>query len=313
MSPVAHESKNVVVVLNGISLKKKLFYQRLYPRLSKLCNLEVVETRTENDAIALASHAADNHAHAVIAAGGDGTLHQVVNGILNGREGETKLPVIGLIPLGSGNDFARTVRIKADPGQLAELLTKFHPKKIDVGRIQFTPGVNANADVSSQRYFVNVADIGMGPVVVAGVANSGKQFGPEMAYYKSIISTFFKYKPMTVKVSTPEWVWEGKVRTLAVANGKYYGHGLCIAPDAKPDDRKFSVFICGNVSVFDFIRYSATLKRGKHVRIPEIQYRETTSIELTSESQCLIEGDGENLGMLPVRIGLIEKQLDFLI
>lgn len=89
----------------------------------------------------------------------------------------------------------------------------------------------------------------------------------------SILATFATYRPMDVKVTTPGWNWQGKVRSLAIANGKYYGHGLCIAPDAKPDDNMFDVFICGGISVLDFIRYSDELKKDRKVNLPEISYK----------------------------------------
>jgi diacylglycerol kinase (ATP) len=313
MIPSGSGKKKVAVILNGICRKKKFFYRSILPALSGLCDVGVFETRTKNDAELLASEAARQHADVVLAAGGDGTLNQVVNGVLRGRESETKLPVIGLIPVGSGNDFARTAGVKADAWQLGELFARFAPKKIDVGQIQFT-ALNSHQEMATDvRYFVNVADIGMGPMVVDKVQKNGRAFGHGIAYYRSILSTFISYRPMVVRAVTKEWRWEGRLRTLGVANGKCYGHGLYIAPDAVPDDRKFSVFICGNVSVFDFIKHTGALKAGRHILLPEIHYKETTSIELSSERPCLIEGDGEILGQLPAHVSLTKRQLDFLI
>lgn len=304
------KKKNIVVVLNGISLRKKDFYKTFLPSLSEVANVEVKETLTKNDAVSLASKAADQYVDAVIAAGGDGTLNQVVNGILIGRETASKIPIIGMIPLGSGNDFARTAMVRSDANQIKKLIGNFAPKKIDVGAITFT---NSQSQKTELRYFVNMADIGMGPVVVDKVLKSGRAFGHAAAYYKSIISTFFQYKLVEVEAHTSEWSWKGKLRTLGVGNGKYYGHGMAITPDAILNDRLFHVFICGNVSVFDFIRYTGHLKKGKHINLPEIHYRTTTEISFTSDKQCLIEGDGEILGELPATIRLIDRQLDFLI
>jgi diacylglycerol kinase (ATP) len=304
--------KDVVVILNGISLKKKVFYHDFYPALAEVCNVEVRETLSKHDAISLASKAADEYADLIVAAGGDGTLNQVVNGVLHGRESYSRLPALGMIPIGSGNDFARTVNIKPKPQHLISLIQAFKPKPIDVGLIRFTP-FDSKTDSITEKYFVNVADVGMGPEVVRRVNDSARPFGHAVAYYKSILATFLTYKPMVVTAKTDDWIWTGKMRTLAIGNGKCYGHGLHIAPNAKPDDRIFNVFICGNVSVLDFIRYTDSLKKGRHIRIPEIQYKETTDIQITSEKPCVIEGDGEIFGKLPAKIKLIQKQLDFLI
>lgn len=312
LSPSSRK-KDIVVILNGISLRKKFFYHQLLPALSKVANVEVLETLSKNDAVSLASKATLQSPDLILAAGGDGTLNQVVNGVLTGRETEVNLPVIGLIPMGSGNDFARTAGLKADAKQLQSLVTRFEPKKIDVGTINFTPFSSAGTTSRGERYFINVADCGMGPVVVDKVLKSSRSFGHGLAYYKSILSTFISYKPMPVKVATQDWCWEGKLRTLAVGNGKCYGHGLHIAPDALLDDRLFHVFICGRVSAFDFIRFTGTLKKGRHIRIPEVHYKVATSLELTSESFCMIEGDGEIFGTLPATVSLVEKRLDFLI
>ena len=304
--------RSAVIILNGISLRKKLFYHDFLPAISTIFDVEVQETLSRNDARMLASKAAGKYVDVILAAGGDGTVNQVVNGVLKGREKETKLPVLGIVPIGSGNDFVRGLGLKATVDDTVRAFSSFKPRPIDVGLVEYQTLPGGQGE-KAWSYFVNVADIGMGPEVVGKVLSSGRPFGSEVAYYKSILNTFLTYKPMQVKAVTPEWTWEGKLRTLAVANGKYYGHGLCIAPDAVADDRIFSVFICGNVSVFDFIMHTSTLKSGRNVLMDEVQYRTATTVEFSSESTCPIEGDGEILGYLPARVSMIERQLHFLI
>lgn len=304
--------KNAVVILNGISLRKKIFYHEYLPAISEIFNVETHETLSQNDAKTLASRFTEKYVDVILAAGGDGTLNQVVNGVLKGREDWYKLPTLGIVPIGSGNDFARGAGLKPSVDHTAKIFSAFKPKAIDVGCVECASLPEKDSERRSS-YFVNVADIGMGPEVVGKVLSSGRPFGSEVAYYKSILNTFLTYKPMSVRAVTPDWRWEGKLRTLAVANGKYYGHGLCIAPDAIMDDRLFSVFICGNVSVLDFIMHTGTLKKGKNVVMEEVLYKTATSIDFSSESPCPIEGDGEVFGWLPAQIRMIPKQLDFLI
>lgn len=312
MREIREGKRKAVIILNGISLKKKLFYKEYLPEISRIFDVEVHETLSKHDARILASKFTEKYVDVILAAGGDGTLHHVVNGILKGRENEIRLPVVGLIPIGSGNDFARGVSPKLNVDHTLKTFSAFKPRLIDIGRIQYSllPGGSAE---DAWTYFVNVADIGMGPEVVGKVLSSGRPFGSEVAYYKSIVNTFLTYTPMVVKAVTEHWTWEGKLRTLAVANGKYYGHGLCIAPDAVIDDRLFSVFICGNVSVFDFIMHTGTLKKGKNVNIEDVLYKTATGIEFSGTSPCPIEGDGEILGWLPAKVSMIERQLEFLI
>lgn len=300
--------KKIVIILNGISLKKKAFYKNFLPRLSDVADVDVKETLTQHDAIRLASKAADQYPDLILACGGDGTLNQVLNGVLQGRETDSKLPAIGAIPMGSGNDFARTVNLRYDVKHVVNLITSFRTSLLDLGQILFTDFDGKPA----LKYFINVADIGMGPEVVDRVNRSDRPFGHAFAYYKSILSTFASYEPMSVSVEDDAWQWKGKLRTLAVGNGKFYGHGLCIAPDAIPDDRLFNVFICGNVSALQFVWYSQALKAGKHIRIPEIHYKTSTRLKLSSERPCLVEGDGEIFGTLPAEIKLAERTISFL-
>jgi diacylglycerol kinase family enzyme len=97
-----------------------------------------------------------------------------------------------------------------------------------------------------------------------------------------------------------------------VANGKYYGHGLCVAPDASITDQLLNIFICGDVSVLDFIKQSETLKMGERVMLKEVHYKTTNDLRLISDDTCLIEGDGEVFGKLPARISLSGRTVDML-
>lgn len=299
--------KKIAIVLNGISLKKDYFYTHLMPALSSVVQVEVVESRMREDAIALSSKLVHKGFDAIVAAGGDGTLHEVVNGLLVGNEQSVNLPAVGLIPLGSGNDFARTMNLKKDRASLVNVFTRFSTRTIDVGKINFlTPSTE------NPRYFINIADIGMGPEVVARLSQSGRSFGTLAAYYAAIFRTFLTFKRIPVSIKTQQWEWQGAIRSLAVANGKYFGSGIGIAPDAIPDDGLFSCFIAGNVSVVDFILQQGRLRSGKRARHHAIQYREASTLELHSTSDAKIEADGELVGSLPVRIDALPKRLKFL-
>ncbi len=298
----------IAIILNAISLEKDSFYKKILPKLSASFSVEVFETITANDAFSLASKAVQQRFNIILAAGGDGTLHQVLNGILRGRELYTDLPILAVIPVGTGNDFARTINIPKNVDHLIALLRNNKPKEIDVGKVYYTSANNEQ----EERYFINVADIGMGPEVVKKVMASDRTFGAGFSYYLAIIKTFFQYKVMTVHATAYDWKWSGKLRTLAIANGNYFGHGMNIAPDALPNDRVFDVFIAGNVSALFFMLKSHLLKQGKKVIHPEVSYRKTTAIELHSESPCAIEADGEFLGLLPARIEMMKQPIKFL-
>jgi diacylglycerol kinase (ATP) len=303
------------VILNGISLAKKDFYKKYLPPLKRTCEVEIFETRTANDAIFLAKKAVLRRFDLIIAAGGDGTTNQVLNGLLSERESTARLPIMAVLPLGSGNDFARSLSLDHSPVGFAERLKQFKTTMVDVGEVLFSvsPPETGTASIQDKRYFINVVDVGMGPTVVRGVLDSGRALGSAVAYYQSILKTFFTYKPPMLIARSEKWEWNSNVRTFAIANARYFGNGLCIAPDAVLSDGIFNVFACGAVSVLDFVVQSFPLKQGKKVRHPLVSYYTAKEVELTSPSPIEIETDGEIIGWLPARIKVSPFRLALLV
>ena len=146
--------RNAVIILNGISLRKKLFYHDYLPAISAIFNVEVHETLSKNDARILASKAADRYVDVILAAGGDGTISQVVNGVLKGRERETKLPVLGVVPIGSGNDFVRGMGLKTTVSDAVRAFSAFKPRALDVGLIEYQTLPEGQGE-KAWSYFIN--------------------------------------------------------------------------------------------------------------------------------------------------------------
>ncbi len=297
----------VAIILNGLSGKKKFFYSKLLPVIREHHHANVFETQSATDAFDFAAKAVETNYDLIIAAGGDGTINQVVNGMLENDLPMDQLPMLSILPAGSGNDFARTVSINSNPEELRKRLANITPARMDVGSVTFRKN-----NARSHSYFINVASAGMGPEVLNRMASGKKRFGSAVAYYAAILKTFWSYRCMRVTIKSPDWQWDNNLRTLALGNGKYFGSGLCIAPEAKPDDGVLSAFVCGSVSVLDFIRYTSTLKNSKKINHSKIEYKATDKIELTAESPCRIEADGELLGFLPARIEVIPGRIKFL-
>lgn len=297
----------VAVILNGLSGRKKLFYSRLLPVIREQGQAVVFETQSRTDAFDFSAKAVSEKYDLIIAAGGDGTIHQVVNGMLHENLPADRLPMLTILPAGSGNDFARTVNVTLNARALRKRLTCLMPVLIDVGLIKFQKDGR-----ESQTHFINVASVGMGPEVLSKMSSGKKRFGSAVAYYNAILSTFLTYRCMPVTIKTPAWQWNNRLRTLAIGNGRFFGSGLCIAPGARPDDGILSAFICGAVSVLDFIRYTGTLKNSRKVNHRDIEYRTAQKLELTSGSPCRVEADGELLGFLPARIEVIPGRIKFL-
>jgi diacylglycerol kinase (ATP) len=305
----------IAVVLNGISLAKDAFYRKYLPAIRKEFDVDVFETRSRNAAISIAAKLVPKRFSLIIAAGGDGTVNQVVNGMLDADNQGLTLPVLSVLPLGSGNDFAKSLAQDTSVNPFLNRIRSGKTREIDVGEILFSvsPPSDKESSIQETRYFVNVADVGMGPPVVRGVLASGRAFGSAVAYYKSILSTFLSYKPLFLHAIGDTWEWKSQMRTFAIANAKYYGNGLCIAPDAVLDDGIFDVFACGPVSVFDFIIQSIPLKKGKKLSHPQVSYFKSRQVRLNTPAAVEIEADGEIIGWLPATVRANSRRISILI
>jgi len=295
---------SIAIILNGISRKKKFFYKTILPALQKEHSINVFETQYAGHATGLAKAAA-NKFEVIISAGGDGTLNQVLNGVLSI---EQNLPVLGLIPLGSGNDFAGAVGLTPRPEQMLLLLKQYKPQPTDVGFIK----CHDSANKEKQHYFINVCSMGMGPATVMQMEKAPSWMGTNLRYLTSIIKTFFQHKPELVELKTQTWNWRGTVRVLAVANGKSFGNKIYLAPEAKQDDGLFDLFVAANVPLFRFLWFLQTLKRARKINDARIYYNTTDKIEITSEQPVAIEAEGELVGFLPATIRMKPGAVAFL-
>lgn len=298
----------IAIVLNGISRKKKLFYNKIFPLLNQQFEVQIFETQHAVHAIELASSLAKENIDYILAAGGDGTLNQVVNGILLNTDNKRFMPSIGIIPLGTGNDFAKMCGIGLDVNQIFNLLRQNKPQATDIGKINcIDDGGNAHT-----RYFINVCSVGMGPEVVKRLAKSDRSLGPTLTYLKAITSTFFTHRPQEITVTASNWEWKGKARVLAIANGKSFGNSMFIAPDALPDDGIFSTFLAGEIPLLKFLLFLQMIKGKKKIKDNQIMYNECASLKITSKDECAIEAEGEWMGWLPAKIEMQNKYVNFL-
>jgi YegS/Rv2252/BmrU family lipid kinase len=297
----------VAIIINGISRKKKFFYTRILPPIQQQVEAVVFETQFPQHAIELAALACAENFDYVIAAGGDGTLNQVLNGVVK-HSTDLPLPTIGIIPLGTGNDFAKLCGINADGRQIAALLSKNQPKPTDIGKIECCE----EHGEPLTNYFINVCSLGMGPEVVKRLMKSDRSLGPLLTYLKAITQTFFSHKPQQISARGTGWEWSGKMRVFAIANGISFGNEMYIAPDALPDDGVFACFIAGELPLFKFLLYLQKIKAKQKIKDPHIHYNITHSAEVTSPEPCAIEAEGEWMGWLPMKIEILPKRIQFL-
>jgi diacylglycerol kinase (ATP) len=152
----------------------------------------------------------------------------------------------------------------------------------------------------------------MGPEVVKRLLKNDRSLGPTITYLKSITQTFFTHKPQEISVKTKNWEWRGKMRVMAVANGKSFGNGMYIAKDALSDDGIFSTFLAKEMPLLKFLMFLQLIKAGRKVKDSLITYDTCTSIEITAPDPCPVEAEGEWMGWLPVKMEVMPKRINFL-
>ena len=268
-------------------------------------SVQFISTLRKKHAIELAKQATENGCDYMVAVGGDGTLHEVINGMLQANIPANEYPAIGLLPYGSANDFARSAGITNSIAALIALIQSNTTQKIDLGKIIIQ-------QTQETRYFINIAGVGLGSEVAQNLERSSSVLGPDFNYFKHIIKGFLSYVKKEVSCTSSTWQWKGKLLQMAVANGRYFGKAICIAPDAKLTDGQFQVAIFGDLSIWDYLKNFSNLKKGVKINLPQVSYHDTNEVLLESNASCGIEADGEYVGLAPATISVLPKAICFL-
>ena len=300
--------QKVSLIIHGKSKKGKTLKEKITKALPS--GFLITETFTEyrDHAIELAKNEVNNGTDFIISCGGDGLLNEVTNGVMSAGEDKREKVIVGLFPLGTGNDFARTANISKSPKYLAELIKNSTNTNIDVGRLEFHDK-NGNKKI---RFFQNISDIGIGAKTVELVNNSKKTLGARLTFIISVLRSFSGYQQQQISLKANDFNWSGKIVNVSLANGHYFGSGLGIAPDAKLNDGKLSLVIIGNMRIIHFLKYLPHLRKLKKVEHPEVHYRTVDWCEISSDKSYPIDMDGDNPGYTPLRFDVIPSTIRFL-
>ncbi|XP_030492277.2 sphingoid long-chain bases kinase 2, mitochondrial [Cannabis sativa] len=296
----------------GKEWKKLLPYLR--SRLGSNCNISESLTSGPSHAIDITREAIREGADAVIAVGGDGTLHEVVNGffwagkaVTNHDREATHSTALGLIPLGTGSDFARTLSWPNNPAEAIERIYRGHRSRIDIGVIDGEKG--------ESHYFLNVADIHLS--AKAGFfASRYKKFG-NLCYVIGALQAFIGHRnqDLRIKVNEGEWQTYPQVTALCIGNGKYFGGGMKITPNADPSSGDFEVVILQDFKWYDFVLKLHKLYNGTHLSVTNVSSIRVHSIEvedISGSGSIFVQSDGEHLGFLPRKFGIIPAAIEMI-
>lgn len=238
----------------------------------------------------------------VVALGGDGTVHEVVNGLL-GSDREVPVPVLGVVPAGSGCDYARTFSLPSDlDAAAARLASTTPPRVVDVGEV-----CCQGEGTVRRRLFVNVAEVGIGAEVAYRASKLPRSYGPAR-YVAGFALTLPRHRAGEAKVVGGGDHYEGRLTNLVVAIGQYFGAGMRIAPSADPGDGVFDVQVQFG-SKLDYALAIPKVFRGTHVPHPRVLEWRSDSIEVTGEVPARLEADGEVLGTTPATFSILPGAL----
>jgi diacylglycerol kinase (ATP) len=260
----------------------------------------IVETREPGHAAQLAASAADLGHDRVVAVGGDGTVQEVVNGLMAGPVPATPPPMLGVVPAGSGNDLARSLGLPMAPLDALTIALGSHTRPLDLG-IARTDG--------AERYFHAAGGSGFDAEVAFTMAGRrrGWQRG-RAGYFLSTLNELRRYRnrDLRIRLATPDGAreLEGRFLFVAFANGPYYGGGMQICPDASNQDGMLDVCLVGDISRLGALRELPGIYRAAHVNHPLVELVRVLELRIEGEPETRVHLDGEPLGTLPVEVGV---------
>jgi len=302
--------KLVFIVKSTIRNKKK-FYEdyELFQEKNVVEFVEVWETEYFKHCISLAEKATLEEFDFIVSVGGDGTLNEILNGMMLASGKVNELPQLGMLPYGSANDFSKTTGITNDIHLLIEAIEKEHSTKTDIGKAELTDEEGENIT----RFFINIFDAGIGADVVRKVNASNKPLGTKFTFIKAILGSLLTYTPTPLVCKTDNEIIEDRILTLVIANGCYFGDGMCIAPDARVNDGVFSVVCVADISVKDYILNTRKLRKKIKIDHPKVSYHKAESVEIfPKQYSCSIETDGEFAGFAPAKITMLHNHIRFI-
>jgi diacylglycerol kinase (ATP) len=264
---------------------------------------ETVVSERPGHLVELAERAAIGGAGLLVAVGGDGTVHEVVNGLI--RSGRSKEVHLAVLSRGTGKDFVRSLRI---PGKLDEAIRTAlagRVRTVDVGRATFIDldGMPAEA------YFANFAGAGISGSIARRANSSSKALGGKASFMWATLAVFARWKSAEVTLDVDGASRSGRMFEVLAMNGDYTAGGMWMAPDAKPDDGLFDVVLIGDVTKLDFVATFPKLYRGRHVGHPKIDHLRGRSVTVDSPSPLPIALDGEQPGTTPVTFEVVPGAL----
>ena len=273
---------------------------------------DIIIPRHGEELASLTRKAAGNY-DAVVAVGGDGTVNQVVNGIIS-----TKL-IFGIIPAGTGNGFARECGLPLRCEKACKVLIDGHTKWIDVGKVNASLWKRLERKGSRglrplDRYFVGTAGLGFDALIAGFAGKMLGHFRGMWVYFIAGAFAFYRYRRQLINIEIDSRTINAYPLLVAIANTRRYGGRALIAPDAVPDDGLFDVCIIQNMKGWRLLRHLPKLFSGKHTKLPEVAIYKGSKIAINAPEPVPVHVDGELIGSYTeIQFTLLPKALRILV
>jgi YegS/Rv2252/BmrU family lipid kinase len=269
---------------------------------------ELVVTSARGHATALAREAMRNGVDVIAVVGGDGTLNEVVQAYLDEHGDPISGPSLGVIPAGTGGDFRRTLGLSRDFGNALRRLVEAPPRRLDLGVLELA----GDRGERIRRAFVNITSFGVSGRIDKIVNEGPKWMGGRLAFALGSVRAMSTYRnaPVSIRVDGKPW-YEGRIVVAAVANGRYFGGGMQIAPRADVADGLFDVVVLGDLTFAEACRVGPRMYAGNHLGSERVFSTRGRSVEAVpvGDHTVYIDADGETPGTLPLKAWVLPGAL----
>jgi YegS/Rv2252/BmrU family lipid kinase len=235
----------------------------------------------------------------LVVVGGDGSLNEVVNGAAgSGVE-------IAVLPSGTGQDFGRTYGIPSRFEEAVGIARDGATRVVDAGRVTYRTWAGDEA----VRWFANVGSVGMSAAVAQRANSMSKVLGGRLTFFYALTRVFLSWQNTEITVRLDDGERRGPMHDVILANGRWHGGGMLLAPDALPDDGVFDVVVIGDVTKFDFVTTAPKIYKGKHVGHPKVEIVKSATVAVDAREHLPIEVEGEQVGTTPARFEVVPGAL----
>ena len=282
-------------------------------------NFDEYYTQKTGDAVKFSKKAVKQNYDYILAVGGDGTVNEIINGMLAAendfskqkKDNNSKTELI-IYAHGTGSDLSRSLNLDRNINDFISLIKRGKTKEIKVIEVDYFD----HNYKKRKRYFINIADCGMGAEVAKKLNKSSKKIDGSLSYFLKIFQVLVGYKNKRVKIEADKSiVYQGKINSAIIANGNYFGGGIKIAPEAELDSKKINLVLLKDFSKLGIIINLVKGYKGKHLDHPLVESYLVEEIKIYSDSKSEIELelDGESVGIVDAKFKISSKKISVLV